>query len=78
MASEKILAFIENVKELTVLELNELVKALEKEFGVSAAAPVVMAVLFLPSCVSFRGVPDDLRVRPYQDIICPAFQLFTF
>ena len=41
MASEKILAFIENVKELTVLELNELVKALEEEFGVSAAAAVV-------------------------------------
>ena len=42
MASEKILAFIENVKELTVLELNELVKALEEEFGVSAAAPVAV------------------------------------
>ena len=32
--------FIEEVKGLTVLELNELVKALEEEFGVSAAAPV--------------------------------------
>ena len=38
MASEKVLAFVENVKELTVLELAELVKALEEEFGVSAAA----------------------------------------
>ena len=36
MASEKVLAFVENVKELTVLELAELVKALEEEFGVSA------------------------------------------
>lgn len=43
MASEKVLAFVENVKELTVLELNELVKALEEEFGVSAAAPVAVA-----------------------------------
>ena len=43
MASEKVLAFIENVKELTVLELAELVKALEEEFGVSAAAPVAVA-----------------------------------
>ncbi len=42
MASEKILAFVENVKSLTVLELNELVKALEEEFGVSAAAPVAV------------------------------------
>ncbi len=38
MASEKITALIEEVKSLTVLELNELVKALEEEFGVSAAA----------------------------------------
>jgi len=34
---------IEAIKEMTVLELNELVKACEEEFGVSAAAPVVMA-----------------------------------
>ena len=38
MASEKIAALIEEVKALTVLELSELVKALEEEFGVSAAA----------------------------------------
>ena len=38
MASEKITALIEDVKALTVLELSELVKALEEEFGVSAAA----------------------------------------
>ena len=38
MASEKILAMIEEVKTLSVLELNELVKSLEEEFGVSAAA----------------------------------------
>ena len=38
MASEKISALIEEVKGLTVLELSELVHALEEEFGVSAAA----------------------------------------
>ena len=38
MASEKITKFVEDVKGLSVLELNELVKALEEEFGVSAAA----------------------------------------
>ena len=38
MASEKITALIEEVKNLTVLELSELVQALEEEFGVSAAA----------------------------------------
>lgn len=35
--------FIEEVKSMTVLELNEFVKALEEEFGVSAAAPVAVA-----------------------------------
>ncbi len=40
MASEKVLNLIEEVKSLTVLELSELVKALEEEFGVSAQAPV--------------------------------------
>lgn len=43
MASEKILAMIEEVKALSVLELSELVKALEEEFGVSAAAVAVAA-----------------------------------
>lgn len=43
MASEKILKFVEDIKTLTVLELNELVKAIEEEFGVSATAPVMVA-----------------------------------
>jgi large subunit ribosomal protein L7/L12 len=42
MASEKVTKLIEDVKVLTVLELADLVKALEEEFGVSAAAPVVV------------------------------------
>lgn len=41
--SEKITNIIEEVKALTVLELSELVKAIEEEFGVSAAAPVAVA-----------------------------------
>ncbi len=43
MASEKITGIMDNIKELSVLELNELVKALEEEFGVSAAAMVAAA-----------------------------------
>ena len=43
MASEKITAIVEEIKSLTILELNELVKAVEEEFGVSAAAPVAVA-----------------------------------
>ena len=40
--SEKITKMIDEIKEMTVLELNELVKAIEEEFGVSAAAPVAV------------------------------------
>ena len=43
MASEKITAMIEEIKALTVLELSELVHAVEEEFGVSAAAAVAVA-----------------------------------
>lgn len=41
--SDKVVKLIEDVKSLTVLELSELVKALEVEFGVSATAPVAVA-----------------------------------
>ena len=57
MASEKITAMIEEVKALSVLELNELVKALEEEFGVSAAA-----VAAAPAAGAGAAVRDD-RVR---------------
>ncbi len=43
MASEKITQIMDEVKALTVIELNDLVKALEEEFGVSAAAMAVAA-----------------------------------
>ena len=43
MASEKVIAMVEELKTLTVLELSELVKAVEEEFGVSAAAAVAVA-----------------------------------
>lgn len=43
MASEKIAAMIKEIKALTVLELSELVHAVEEEFGVSAAAAVAVA-----------------------------------
>ena len=43
MANDKITAIVDALKELTVLELSELVKAVEDEFGVSAAAAVAVA-----------------------------------
>ena len=52
MASEKVTALIEEVKNMTVLELSELVKALEEEFGVSAAAPAAVAVAAAPAAAA--------------------------
>lgn len=43
MAKINVSEFLESLKEMTVLELNELVKAIEEEFGVTAAAPVAVA-----------------------------------
>lgn len=45
----KVNEILDAVKELTVLELSELVKAFEEEFGVSAAAPVAVAAVAAPA-----------------------------
>ena len=50
--SDKVLKLIEDVKALTVMELSELVKALEEEFGVSAAAPVAVAAAAAPAAAA--------------------------
>ena len=57
MASEKVLNLIEEVKSLTVLELSELVKELEEEFGVSAAAPVA-AVAAAPAAAGGEAAEE--------------------
>ena len=64
MASEKVMGLIEEVKGLTVLELSELVKALEEEFGVSAAAPVA-AVAAAPAA----GEADAAQEKTDFDVI---------
>lgn len=58
MASDKVLKLIEEVKALTVLELSELVKALEEEFGVSAAAPVAVAAAPAASAAAAPAVEE--------------------
>lgn len=55
--SDKVTKLIEDVKALTVLELSELVKALEEEFGVSAAAPVAVAAA--PAAGSGTAAADE-------------------
>ena len=50
--SDKVLKLIEDVEALTVMELSELVKALEEEFGVSAAAPVAVAAAAAPAAAA--------------------------
>ena len=55
--SDKVVKLIEDVKSLTVLELSELVKALEEEFGVSAAAP--MAVAAAPAAAGSAAAAEE-------------------
>ena len=63
MASEKITALIEEVKGLTVLELSELVHALEEEFGVSAAAMAAAASRAMTDCaVSLCSISTSLSM----------------
>ena len=69
MASEKVLNLIEEVKSLTVLELSELVKALEEEFGVSAAAPVA-AVAAAP--VTAGGDAPAAEEKTEFDVVLAA------
>jgi large subunit ribosomal protein L7/L12 len=67
MASEKVLKLIEDVKALTVLELSELVKALEEEFGVSAAAPVAVAAA--PAAAGGAAAAPEAEEKTEFDVI---------
>ncbi len=64
--SEKVTKLIEDVKGLTVLELSELVKALEEKFGVSAAAPVAVAA------APAAGAPAAAEEKTEFDVILKA------
>ena len=65
MASEKINAIVEEIKGLTILELNELVKAVEEEFGVSAAAPV--------GVVTAAGAAPAAEEKTEFDVVLAGF-----
>ncbi len=58
--SEKITAMIEEIKALSVLELSELVKAIEEEFGVSAAAPVAVVGGAAPAAAAEEKTDFDV------------------
>lgn len=66
MASEKVTKLVEEVKELTVLELSELVKELEDEFGVSASAPVA-AVAAAPAAGA--GAPAEEEQTEFDVVL---------
>ena len=58
--------FIEAIKELSVLELNDLVKACEEEFGVSAAAGVVVAAAGAPKVLkeaASKAEAEDIKTK---------------
>ena len=66
MASEKVTALIEEIKELTVIELADLVSALEEEFGVSAQAPVAVAAAGAPTAAAAGAAAEE---KPEFDVI---------
>lgn len=59
MASEKVTALIDEIKELTVIELADLVSELEEEFGVSAQAPVAVAAAGAPAAGGDAGAAEE-------------------
>lgn len=63
MASEKITKFVEEIKELTVLELSELVDAIQEEFGVTAAIAAAPAA----------GAGADAAAKTEFDVILTSF-----
>ena len=68
MASEKITNILEEIKTLTILELADLVKAVEEEFGVSAAAPVgVVAVAGAAAPVVEEKTEFDVILTGFGD-----------
>ena len=62
MASEKLEALISQIDELTVLELSELVKALEEKYDVSAAAPLAMAAMPAAGAAA-AGAPEEEKTE---------------
>lgn len=66
----KVSEIVEAVKSLTVLELSELVKALEQEFGVSAAAPVAVATAAPAAAAAPAGAPEEEQTE--FDVILAA------
>ena len=63
MASEKITNILEEIKSLTIIELADLVKAVEEEFGVSAAAPVGVAVAAAPAAAVEEKTEFDVVLK---------------
>ena len=63
MASEKITNILEEIKTLTILELADLVKAVEEEFGVSAAAPVGVVAAAAPAAAAEEKTEFDVILK---------------
>lgn len=68
MAAEKITAILEEIKTLTILEMKELVSALEEEFGVSAA-PVAVAGAAAPAAGAAAGAEE----KSEYDVVMTSF-----
>ncbi len=70
MGKEKLAGILEDVKSLTILELNELVKMMEEEFGVSAAAMAIAA----PSADGAAGAAEEEEQTEFDVVLSNAGQ----
>lgn len=68
-SGSKVDEIIETVKNMTVLELSELVKALEEEFGVTAAAPVAVAPPTAPGAPAAEAAPPEEEKTEFNVIL---------
>jgi len=69
MAENKISKMIEQIGKLTVIELSELVKAIEEEFGVEAAAPMMMAGAAVASADEAQAAEEQTEF----DVVLSSF-----
>lgn len=67
--------FVEEIKSMTVLELNELVKAIEEEFGVSAAAPVMVAGAGAAAPAAEEKTEFDVVLEGFGDNKIPVIKI---
>ena len=70
--SEKLTQIVDQISDLSVLELSELVKAIEEKFGVEAAAPMMMAGAAMPGAAAGAEAAEDEGPSAFDVVLTDA------